>query len=340
VGSAPYNLDLSVERATAIADYLQDRVDGWLPFYSNPTASKPWRTREDQYMLSALPDESAPFYTGPITGVADARTKEAVIDFQTFANGKGAKLDVDGVCGPLTRRELITHYMALDGTSLPPGTPLEMHGCGEFHNEVPTADGVANDENRRVEIFLFEGPVDPPKRTPCPSPGCPEYPEWLRRTFETVDFREDEPPPEPVLSNPRWDLSDPSPGDELVLTLRDTRHRTCPDREATIVAGGARIFARSDGSGRIRVQIPPGTDKVVVRYVPADMTTLVELPVALSLPPPDSDAGALARLRNLGYDVDEDRDGAIVRFQIDVRIAISGALDAATRERIREVHDA
>ena len=335
-GAEAYNLDLSVERATSIADFLTDNVDGWLPWYSAGTASKRWGTREDQYMLSALPDPATAFYTGPITGIPDAPSQQATRDFQT-AEG----LTVDGIAGPQTRRALIERYMALDRTSLPPGTPLEVHGCGEFHEEVPTPDGVASEDNRRVEVFLFEGPVDPPKRTPCPRPGCPEYPEWKRRTIETVDFRDDEPPPDPVVINPRWEAPPDPVLDDLVLTLFDRRRAPCATRQATVVLpDGRRIFGVTDGSGVLRVRIPSGTTGVQVRYTPTDSATLIDLAVRLGLGSVSDDGAAKQRLLNLGYPADRDLALATFQFQRDFAVdPASGQLDGPTRARLAAVHD-
>lgn len=189
VGDPSYNLGLSDERARAIAAYLRDDVDTWLEWYSSHPFSHAWGTREDQYMLGAVIDDasSEPFYTGSVHGQLDAETQDAAKRFQASRG-----LTVDGIPGPQTRRALITSYMQLDGTTLPPDTNVELLGCGEHHNAVPTADGVEEPENRRAEVFLFDpGPVDPPTPGRCPGPGC-AYELWKARTVETYDF-EDEP---------------------------------------------------------------------------------------------------------------------------------------------------
>jgi outer membrane protein OmpA-like peptidoglycan-associated protein len=196
VGGPDYNLGLSDERARAIKHYLRDEVDDWLAWYGKQPFSQAWGTREDQHMLSAVVDDTTgePFYDGEVHGLLDAETRDAVERFQTSRG-----LAVDGVPGPQTRRALVTDYMALDGTTLPEETDLHLLGCGENHNEVPTEDGVEQDENRRAEIFLFDpGPVDPPAPASCPGPGCP-YETWKERTVRTFDFQDDEPVPD-------WDV--------------------------------------------------------------------------------------------------------------------------------------
>jgi hypothetical protein len=138
-------------------------------------------------MLSAVGDDTtgAPFYGGDVHGVLDTETRDAVMRFQTSRG-----LDVDGVPGPQTRRALVRAYMKLDGTTLPSDATVELLGCGEHHNDVPTDDGVAEAKNRRAEIFLFDpGPVEPAPPETCPGPGC-AYETWKERTVETIDFED------------------------------------------------------------------------------------------------------------------------------------------------------
>ncbi|MBS2021478.1 MAG: OmpA family protein [Deltaproteobacteria bacterium] len=188
-GNPQHNLLLSVERAESIAAFLQDQVDGWTKLYG---ADRPsglgWGTREDQYMLATLTDADGPFYTGLVDGAGGPKTEGALKKFQTWSNAnKGTSLAVDGKAGAETRKALVTAYMALPETSLPAGTTVLTHGCGETHPEVDTLPKTANAENRRVEIYLFDGPVTPPPQTPCPG-ACPEYPQWKNAAGETIDL--------------------------------------------------------------------------------------------------------------------------------------------------------
>lgn len=186
VGDAAYNRSLSDERAASVIHFLQDDVDPWLACYQGSPHSKTWGTREDQHMLGAITDDTGrPFYEGPVHGQLGAATRDAVTRFQT-ARG----LAVDGQPGPETRRALCTDYMQLDGTTLPETASVEKLGCGENHPEVPTPDSTDEPANRRVEIFLFDGPIEPPKPGTCPGGGC-AYPEWKKSADDTVDFDHD-----------------------------------------------------------------------------------------------------------------------------------------------------
>lgn len=223
VGDGAYNKGLSKERARAVGHYLKDEVDGWLVWYGKQPYSAAWGVREDQHMLSAVHDTAtgAPFYEGPIHGQLDPVTQDAVKRFQ-----RSRTLTDDGFPGPDTRRALVTAYMELDGTTLPASiTPAQL-GCGENHNEKPTADGVDEPANRRVEIFLFDGgPVDPPVPADCPGAGCP-YETWRQQAKQTFDFDHDV-------------------GELHVVVVRDI----APDRQPPVEGARVTIRGPADRSG-------------------------------------------------------------------------------------------
>jgi len=226
-GPADYNLALSIERAESVSAFVQDQVDIWMPWYG---ASKPaprrWGIREDQHMLSALG-----FYAGPIHGRNDAPTRAAAQSFRADS-GLG-----DGGIDETMRRKLVEKYMQTDETTLPAGTVIEHHGCGEYHPEVDTADGVSEPENRRVEVFFFDGAIDPPAPARCPPGGCTQYPEWRRGTIETIDIN--------VRPELTFTLID-----ELGLPLKNARvkitYPTGRTRETT-----------TDGSGTFVARVKP-----------------------------------------------------------------------------------
>lgn len=186
-GSDDYNVTLSNERAQSMSAYLRDAVDEWVKFYGkNIAEEKRWGAREDGLMLGQV----VPGDKLPDPGSPPPASTGNVSAFQKFSNEtRGTSLPTDGKITQDTRRELVAAYMAQPDTSLPKGVVPLTHGCGPFHNEVPTGPGVAEQRNRRAEIFFFEGPVKPPPRKQCPGPkGCPEYPDWLKRTTKTIDL--------------------------------------------------------------------------------------------------------------------------------------------------------
>jgi hypothetical protein len=98
-------------------------------------------------------------------------------------------LAVDGVAGTETRHALIREYMGIDGTSLPKGIEVIPHGCGENFPAKATGTGDATEENRRVELFFFDGElgVQPSPGGKNSKAGSSEYPEWVKRTRRTED---------------------------------------------------------------------------------------------------------------------------------------------------------
>jgi len=190
VGDATYNLQLSEERAAAIVDFLLENAAGWMAWFgAGKSQEKRWGSREVQHMLTVLPPGAAEsFYEGPPSGVDDPPTKSAVKEFQIWSNhNRGTSLPETGAQNDATRKEIVRAYMAIDGTSLPAGTPVEKHGCGLFHNEVPRGPNADEPKNRRAEVFLFVGPVEPPAQK-CRAPGCAEYPQWVAACVETIDL--------------------------------------------------------------------------------------------------------------------------------------------------------
>ncbi len=171
-----YNLDLSVERAEAIKAYLKDEVAAWEAWFGeDKPKQKRWGDGEVAQMIKALPCE------------------QTVAGFQGWSNeNKGTDLKVDGIAGPKTRKALIEAYMGLDGTTLPEAIEAVTHGCGEFFPRTDEGDefgkdGVAAEENRRVEMYCFDDQIFPPVPGPKASKGEPEYEQWKSQVTKTID---------------------------------------------------------------------------------------------------------------------------------------------------------
>lgn len=245
-GAKDHNLRLSVERAEAVAAYLQEGVDHWNGYFTaSRGVSKPWGTREVQWMLSALPDDQPAerFYAGEPTGAQDGQTTEGTRRFQAWSNAtRGTALDEDGIAGPLTRRELVAAYLEIDGTTLPEGTVLRTHGCGEFHPAVDAGDEANVQENRRVELFLFEAPPGTrPLPGDCVDPGCPEYPEWLAQLLETIDLSKERPRCPPLAGGrlpSLFTLAKSFPKPSALPMLREAARRLADDPSLRLVIVG------------------------------------------------------------------------------------------------------
>jgi outer membrane protein OmpA-like peptidoglycan-associated protein len=185
-GGAAFNDELSLERAKSTIAFLKDDVDVWLGFYgSGVPQKKRWGAAEDRMMLVALPD----FTTKP-------KGEDAVRWFQ-----RTRKLQVDGTAGPETRRQLVTEYMALDGTSLSQnGVTINAtpHGCGEFFPldtsgeglDAAPADAKRDPIDRRVELFFFDPEFGVVPRPPGDNStsGSTQYPAWRKSAIEEHDI--------------------------------------------------------------------------------------------------------------------------------------------------------
>ncbi len=195
-GEEAANLDLSLERADALAAYLTDKADAWEAWFADGRpAARRWGVREIQHMLSALPEGGPAYYGGTVDGSQGHATLQAIKAFQ-----EAAGLKVDGIAGPLTRKALIEAYMDLDGTTLPAGIVPVVHGCGESFpaglsaaalkdpsQRKAAGDGKGREEDRRVEVFFFEAPIDPAPAADRKSPkDAVDYPEWLAQVTETL----------------------------------------------------------------------------------------------------------------------------------------------------------
>jgi hypothetical protein len=259
VGNADYNRGLSMERADAIKYFLTRKSDEWMKWYAGKQCSDAWGVREDQYMLATLrAGDGTPYFADAVDGKLDDATRAA---YQRFQGDNG--LARSGSGDQATRHKLVDGYLALDGASLPASAPEPLtHGCGLFHLEVQTGANVDEQRNRRVEVFLFEGDVKPPPRALCPWGGCPEYPEWLERTKETVDV-------------------DLDPG---TITARVVDDKGAAVAQADVsLSGEASDAKQSDAKGAAAfTQLPPGKYTVVAKksgFLPAlaDVTVAPEV---------------------------------------------------------------
>ena len=291
VGPAQYNLTLSIERAHAIEAYLKDDVDAWMEYYPGRTGSAHWGTVEDQHMLKELG-----FYPGEITGRA-IDSQEAVKQFQ---RSKG--LNDDGQAGQRTRHELVAAYMQLDGTTLPQGTVLQTHGCGEFHLAVPTADEVAEQQNRRVEVFFFENRIDPPPRPRCPAPGCPEYEQWRQKTVQTFDLEH--------------------PAGTLDVAVRDPQGRMITGA-AVHVSGPTVADGQTDATGHVQLpDLIPGSYTVLGSHSgfrDGTASASVDAPPVTGGPPSSATVQLQASAGDLVVSVRDGTGGAISGAQVVVQ---------------------
>ena len=183
VGKNKYNRDLSVQRACMVEAYLRDDAHTWLNNYKPSDIGDVWGTREDQMMLQSLGQNGYSFYPGIIDGKKRPEFKEAIIKFQ-----ESKQITPNGVLDDDSRLVLIKEYMDEDETTISKATVTMVHGCGEEHPIIKTADEQENAKNRRVELLFFQHAIDPePKQCTIPG-GCEEYEHWINQVTETIDL--------------------------------------------------------------------------------------------------------------------------------------------------------
>ena len=315
-GQPSQNDPISLERADAVAAFLTDDVDAWLGRYEMSVVkneNKLWGWVEDFHMLESLPD----FSTKP-------KTQNTVRWFQ-----ETRELKVDGSAGPETRRQLITEYMAHDKTTLPAGIEMVTHGCGENFplddaGEIDTdaPDGEHDEQDRRVEIFVFDPPGIKPKPPRKNSKkGSKEYPEWMERSKEKHDFRTG----------------------LMVLRLRilDSRDEPRSSLDYVLEVDGQQIKDKTDSKGIIEKRIPFNAKTATLKFDDES----IELLVQNKLAPIEKDLGVEQRLANLGFlhekpsgEMNFSAQQALMEFQARHDLAITGEIDNETREILQHVH--
>ena len=186
-GEDSYNLDLSLERASAMRAYLTNDANSWLAWYgSGKPASKRWGETEDTLMIGAVLDGSP--YPATVLGYQQCHNA------QTPPADGFEVLDEDGEIGPKTRKQLVLDYMHRENTTVPDGTTIEVHGGGELFPldasgealDADAEDGQDEAEDRRGEVYLFpkESGIAPPVPGDKASKDEEEYREWRRRSAE------------------------------------------------------------------------------------------------------------------------------------------------------------
>jgi outer membrane protein OmpA-like peptidoglycan-associated protein len=227
-GAVDYNLALSLERADAVGAYLKDDVAAWEAFFSHKLDEKRWGTKEIQLMMTALPESGTKFYAGTPSGFVDAKTNSGLKRFQT-ENG----IKPTGNADPETRKALIKAYMDIDAAILPSGITLISHGCGESFPADAIPDGVRSPDDRRVELFFFDGPIDP---APAPDKfsrkGATDYPQWLSLVTATFDFIPTDPTIGPVIGArlpTQFTLGKSFPKPSALSTLKAVKDRMAKD---------------------------------------------------------------------------------------------------------------
>lgn len=313
-GEPSVNDPLSTKRAEMMAAYLKDDVDAWLKNYESTVAeNQRWGAHEDFLMVTQMQgfDQRDPSIT-PITWFQQTR-----------------ELKVDGIAGPETRRQLVTEYMAVDGTTLPASSSVTSIGCGEDFPLDETGRGIdSNPEqnksdslDRRVELFFLNPAVESP-----PAKARDAYPEWLARSTAIE------------IGN----------GGTQVRVLRlclllggkaISKQEYLVSSPKAVIAGG--ILTED---GRLEAVIPKGIGAITVDIPESNFRQSFTVQID-AFPNASIVRGAQLRLANLGYynspiddDPSEQFGDAVAAFRLDNGLPEGRALDTDVATKLVEVY--
>jgi hypothetical protein len=98
---------------------------------------------------------------------------------------------------------------------------------------------------------------------------------------------------------------------------------------------GAHSDGTTDGDGFVTAKIPADASDVTIRLKDGQQTSVYHFTLG-SLDPMDADSGVQQRLASLGYSVKDDVASAVSAFQSSMNLAVTGAIDDATRAKMKE----
>ena len=138
---------------------------------------------------------------------------------------------------------------------------------------------------------------------------------------------------------------------KLIVVLDEMFKRPMATVNYQLVVNNQTIAKKTDGAGKLEVEIPPGTTdaQLIIRYAdtPADGLTI---PLKVGhLNPVEEHSGQAQRLSNLGYfpgpfpeknreENDKIFRSAVQEFQCDHRLVVDGDCGPRTQGKLVEVH--
>jgi hypothetical protein len=135
----------------------------------------------------------------------------------------------------------------------------------------------------------------------------------------------------------------------LTIAFRDADGQTLAGRKFELIVGSTTTSGTTGDGGVIRKFVPAAATGAILRIWPAveGLPEMLEWTLRIGhLDPITTIRGVKARLENLGYNcgaIDDAEDdalyGAVYAFQTSVGLEASGAIDDATRAKLRELHD-
>jgi hypothetical protein len=104
-----------------------------------------------------------------------------------------------------------------------------------------------------------------------------------------------------------------------------------------LIIDGRSVSGTTDGDGLLEQSIPPGAVDGELRVTKDNQERRFYLSLG-HLDPIDTELGVKQRLRQLAYQPDADLAAALQRFQRDQGLTVSGEIDSATRDKLKEAY--
>jgi N-acetylmuramoyl-L-alanine amidase len=114
------------------------------------------------------------------------------------------------------------------------------------------------------------------------------------------------------------------------------------NREYVLAVGASTIRGKTDGEGLVEVRVPAGALEGTLTFEDAHLSFHLRLG---NLDPLTEVSGIKGRLNNLGFpcgsgdELDPVTEEALRRFQEAHGIEVTGAIDQATRDALRDLHE-
>jgi hypothetical protein len=135
-----------------------------------------------------------------------------------------------------------------------------------------------------------------------------------------------------------------TPKAQVRLRLLDLRRQARANVDYTATVDGVVSSGTSDGDGFITLIVPPNARQLKLKVTEGAKTDEYTLPLG-SIDPIGEVSGVQHRLANLGYScgseqgtLGESTRGAIRAFQKETNLNVTGELDDATRQKLKEMH--
>jgi hypothetical protein len=131
---------------------------------------------------------------------------------------------------------------------------------------------------------------------------------------------------------------------QVRLRLLDYKRQPRKSVQYSASVDGTVSTGRSDGAGYITLRVPPGAQQVLLSITDGGRTEQYTLPLG-AIDPVDTLSGVQQRLNNLGYpagsetdEIGEETAAALRAFQKEMQFPVTGEIDDATRDKLKQMH--